>query len=246
MKRKLATLVTLGAIIACCGCGSGVAQEEYDSLKESYVTLESENEAFRSEKEQLQNDLASKSSELDAVNAELDTVNAEFNAYKEKMAPYEKLSVAEAEAKTSEAERKKAEAEKAKKEQEESEAAAKAAAESEAAAAAAAEEAKGYETGITYDQLARTPDDYVGKKVKFTGTVVQVLESDTETQIRLAVNDDYDTILYCGYDPTIVSSRVLEDDTITIYGTSLGLYSYTSTLGSTITIPSVYVDRIDQ
>ena len=32
----------------------------------------------------------------------------------------------------------------------------------EAAAAKAAEEAQGYETGITYDQLARTPDDFEG------------------------------------------------------------------------------------
>lgn len=46
----------------------------------------------------------------------------------------------------------------------------------EAAAAKAAEEAQGYETGITYDQLARTPDDFKGKKVKFTGKVVQVIE----------------------------------------------------------------------
>ena len=29
-----------------------------------------------------------------------------------------------------------------------------------------------------------------------------------------------------GYDPTIVSSRVLEDDEITIYGTSVGLFSF--------------------
>ena len=42
--------------------------------------------------------------------------------------------------------------------------AAQKAAEEAAAAAAAKEEAKGYETGITYDQLARTPDDYKGKK----------------------------------------------------------------------------------
>ena len=37
----------------------------------------------------------------------------------------------------------------------------------EAKAAKAAEEARGYETGITYDQLARTPDDFKGKKLNF-------------------------------------------------------------------------------
>ena len=162
------------------------------------------------------------------------------------MKPYENLSIAEVEAKTAEEELKKKQAEEERKRMEESEAAA-AAAESEAAAAAAAEEeAKGYETGITYEQLARTPDDYTGKKVKFSGKVVQILEGDDEIDMRLAVNSDYDDILYVVYTPSIVSSRVLEDDTITVYGTSYGLYSYESTLGGKITIPLVYVDRIDQ
>lgn len=105
-----------------------------------------------------------------------------------------------------------------------------------------------YETGITYSDLSRTPDDYTGKKVKFSGTVVQLMEdaSSNEVQIRFAVDDNYDTILYCAYDKTIVDSRVLENDWITIYGTSLGLISYQSTMSGTITIPAVYIDRIDQ
>ena len=112
--------------------------------------------------------------------------------------------------------------------------------------AAAEEEARGYETGITYDQLARTPDDYIGKKVKFSGKVVQVIEGDDEVQIRLAVNKDYDQILFCAYDSSIVSSRVLEDDIITIYGISAGTISYQSTMGGKITIPSVLVEKIEQ
>lgn len=116
----------------------------------------------------------------------------------------------------------------------------------EAAAAKAAEEAQGYETGITYDQLARTPDDFKGKKVKFTGKVVQVIEGSGSIQIRLAVNDNYDTILFGQYDSSIVGSRVLEDDHITIYGTSAGTISYQSTMGGTITIPGVSIEKIDQ
>lgn len=103
-----------------------------------------------------------------------------------------------------------------------------------------------YRYQITYDNLARTPDDYQGKKVKFYGKVLQVMEGDGEIQIRLAVNDDYDTVLYGAYDSSIVSSRVLEDDEITIYGTSAGLISYDSTMGGKITIPAVLIDKIDQ
>lgn len=116
----------------------------------------------------------------------------------------------------------------------------------EANAAKAAEEAKGYETGITYDQLARTPDDYKGKKVKFYGKVIQVIEDDTNVQIRLAVNDNYDTVILGDYSKNIVSSRVLEDDHITIYGTSASTITYKSTMGGNITVPAVIIEKIDQ
>ncbi|MEM1504790.1 toxin regulator [Domibacillus sp. 8LH] len=132
------------------------------------------------------------------------------------------------------------------------EAAAKKKAETEAAAAAEAqrkaeeEEKRGYETGITYDQLARTPDDYIGEKVKFYGKVVQVMEGDGEVQVRIAVNEDYDTILFGAYDSYITNSRILEDDLITVMGTSNGLLTYESTMGGDITIPSIFIDKIEQ
>ncbi len=115
----------------------------------------------------------------------------------------------------------------------------------EAKAAEEAKKAQGYETGISYDQLARTPEEFRGEKVKFYGKVVQVLEG-SPVAIRLAVDDNYDTILYGTYLSNIVSQRVLEGDHITIYGTSEGTKTYTSTLGSSITIPDVYIEKIDQ
>lgn len=121
----------------------------------------------------------------------------------------------------------------------------------EAAAAAkkkAEEEARGYDTGITYDQLARTPDTYEGQKVKFSGEVAQVMEdSDSDTvQVRLAINGDYDQMMLCEWSATSVTSRVLEDDQITISGISEGLITYESTMGGDITIPSVMVAKVDQ
>jgi len=86
----------------------------------------------------------------------------------------------------------------------------------------------------------------MGKKVKFYGKVIQVIEGSSDIQIRLAVDDNYDTILFGQYSSDIVSSRVLEDDYITIYGTSVGTISYESTMGGTITIPGVYIEKIDQ
>lgn len=123
-------------------------------------------------------------------------------------------------------------------------AAEKAAAEKAAAEQAAAKKAS-YDTGITYDKLARTPDQYIGKKVKFTGKVVQVMEGNGQTQLRIAVSQNYDTILLVNYSSSITPERVLENDNITIRGVSQGLYTYKSTLGASITIPLVNVDMIN-
>ena len=185
--------------------------------EEDYESVKTELSNLQSEKDALQ-------SEKDAIEANYEAVEAEYESYKERMGPYETIEQADAEARLQEIQ-----------ESKEAEEAAK-----------AAEEAKGYETGITYDQLARTPDDYTGQKVKFYGKVLQVMEGDTETHIRLAVDDNYDTVLYAAYSSDLLSSRVLEDDYITIYGVSLGLYSYEATSGATITIPSVWVDQVDQ
>lgn len=177
------------------------------------------------------------------LNNQLTKEQAAFQEYKTKMQPYEEVQLIDAQNKA-EAERLQIEQEK--KTAEEAAAAEKAAQEkaaAEAAAAKAAEEAKGYETGITYDQLARTPDEYKGKKVKFKGKVLQVIEGDTETQIRLGVNGSYDQVLYCSVPKAkTASTRILEDDSITIMGRSAGLITYTATIGGKITIPSVLVD----
>ena len=102
----------------------------------------------------------------------------------------------------------------------------------------------GYETGITYEQLARTPDQFKGKKAKFNGKVLQVMEGDGETQLRIAVNDNYDSVLYVAYKSNIVPSRVLEDDNVTVSGESLGLITYKSTMGGEISIPAMEVKVI--
>lgn len=102
-----------------------------------------------------------------------------------------------------------------------------------------------YKTGITFDNISRNPKDYEGKLVYFTGEVVQLMEGDDENQIRLAVDGDYDKMILIGYDPEITTSRILEDDNIEIYGMSVGIFQYESVFGQTISIPAVYVDKIN-
>ncbi|MFD1484237.1 transcriptional regulator [Lacticaseibacillus baoqingensis] len=107
-------------------------------------------------------------------------------------------------------------------------------------------DAADYSTAYTFDQLARTPDQFMYEKVAFTGQVVQVLEGDDETDLRVAINGTYDNMMLVAFEPDILGgSRVLEGDKITFYGTSEGTSSYESVLGAKITVPTVIADKIN-
>lgn len=238
-----------GAIIL--GGGGGVPEAEHAKIEEQLLLASNtvsevsvEKSALETKVKELEAELKSKEASLANANEKLKEAEPFFALEAvEKQKAAEKAAeearvLAEAKAKADAEAKAKADADAA---------AAKAKADADAAAAKAAAEAKakeGYNTGITYAQLARDPDDYTGKLVKFKGKVIQVMEGNGVTQLRLAVNSDYDDIVYLEYESDLMSSRVLEDDIITIMGMSAGLLSYKSTLGGTITIPSILVDEI--
>lgn len=104
---------------------------------------------------------------------------------------------------------------------------------------------------VPYENLARDPDSYRLEKVQFYGQIVQVIDgNDGSVELRVNTSNDgygwYDDTIYVSYQYKEGELRLLEDDLISVYGTSQGLLSYTSTLGGKITIPSVnakYIDR---
>lgn len=103
-----------------------------------------------------------------------------------------------------------------------------------------------YDTDITYYDLARNPDDYEDHLLVMQGTVVQTMEGDEDVvELRVAVDDDYDQIVYLKINREIINTRILEDDTIKFYGISTGLITYESTEGADITIPSVTVEKFE-
>ncbi|EGP5012118.1 hypothetical protein E5926_000054 [Enterococcus faecium] len=102
-----------------------------------------------------------------------------------------------------------------------------------------------YNTGITYDTLARTPDEHIGNKVTLSGEIVQVIEGDDASQYRMAVDQDYDKMVLIEVPTDQLSSRILENDLITIYGVSQGTVDYESTIGGTITVPAITVDKFE-
>lgn len=102
---------------------------------------------------------------------------------------------------------------------------------------------------ISYDELARNDQSYLGKKIKFRGKVIQVMGTDSIT-MRIEVTEDsyglWDDVVMVDYFYKEGQSKFLEDDIVTFYGEYEGLYSYTSVMGAKITVPScnaLYIDR---
>ncbi|MDA1918356.1 MULTISPECIES: toxin regulator [Bacillus cereus group] len=191
-------------------------------------------------------ELLDKNKELSAQSDNLSKENKELQAKVDEAKPYFALAEQERQAKIEEGKRKEAEAKAQKEAEEKAKAEEKARADAEAKRLAEEKAKKGYDTGITYDQLARTPDQFKGEKVKLKGKVVQVMEGTGKTQIRLAVGSNYDTILFGEFDTSIVQSRVLENDVITVMGTSTGILTYKSTMGGNISIPGMTIEKIEQ
>lgn len=97
----------------------------------------------------------------------------------------------------------------------------------------------------TYEQIARNPEKFKGTNVKLTGEVIQVITGSYSTNLRVNITKTgtystyYTDTIYVVYYPESGEDKILEDDIITIYGTSQGDCSYTSVLGATITLPNI-------
>lgn len=99
-------------------------------------------------------------------------------------------------------------------------------------------------SALTYDQMARYPDQYAGEQVTITGEVSQVFYDDTGMAIRMYtgkssygnyIEDD----LMVLFSPAPTGMRVLEDDIVTVTGTFAGEYKYETLLGATRTVPGI-------
>ena len=226
MKKILLSLV-IGCMVLGVGCGEDiVSKDKHDELLKKYEDTVCQLEQFKTdngilecENEKLRNrvDKAKDYLELDPAEKELvDAKIVEVNQATEEQLAQEKAQ-------------KEAE-EKAKKEAEEE--------------AKRQAESQKYETGLTWEQIAR--EGRVGELGKFEGKIVQVMSGSGFTQYRVAINGDYDTIMLIEVLDGISSEVLLEDDYVYFKGMSMGQYTYTTVLGSEMTIPSFTVDEINR
>jgi len=99
---------------------------------------------------------------------------------------------------------------------------------------------------VPYDDLFRYNEQHVGKFVRFVGKVMQaqknicLLCDNPGYILRVAVTkgsyDLWDDPIWVDYPGT---SRFLEDDIVTLWGTVTGLKTYEAVLGNSITIPLI-------
>ncbi len=100
--------------------------------------------------------------------------------------------------------------------------------------------------GPPFANLEKNPDSFAGTRCKYTGKVVQAMESGGTTDIRMDItNMGYDIwtdtiyVTYAGTTPAV------EDNIITVYGTVKGSHTYTSQANYEITLPLVEAKYID-
>lgn len=98
---------------------------------------------------------------------------------------------------------------------------------------------------FTYKEIARNPNNYKGKRAKFTGEVIQVQEGyNNNVVLRVNITKGeygmWEDTIWVDYKYTNSNeSKILEDDIINIYGEMQGQKSYTSILGSQVTLPQI-------
>ena len=102
-----------------------------------------------------------------------------------------------------------------------------------------------------YDKIARSPEEYTGKRARYYGKVLQVMQEKTARYIyytlRIGTGGGYyyDKIIYCTYTAPASDPRILEDDMITIYGELMGEYTYQTVMGNEITLPYMKIKYVN-
>lgn len=109
---------------------------------------------------------------------------------------------------------------------------------------------------VDYSTLARNPDNYKGNHLKYTGQVIQVLDSKsvfnktTTLRVNVTAEDNEfadggklwkDTII-CAVTIPEGGDRILEKDVIDLYGVCEGLYTYETVLGNNESVPRIDIE----
>ena len=233
-KSKITISCIVLFLVFCFGVSAGSTDVKTSS---EYVKLEEQYNSIVKEKDELNEKIKSAEQYLSLNDSEKSIIDAEIEKAKKATEEENKKREEELAKKKAEEEAKKKAEEEAKAQKEAEEKAAKEAAEQAAREA----EANKYETGLTWEDIAR--DQHTGEYCQFSGKVIQVMNGDTFNQYRIAIDDNYDQIMLIQINLPLSSGTVLENDYISFKGISVGTMSYQTVLGAQMTVPAVQVDE---
>lgn len=89
---------------------------------------------------------------------------------------------------------------------------------------------------IEFNKLNKNADKYADEKLKVSGKIIQIMEDSNGGVMRLATDEYYDDVVYVEYTG---NNNFVEDDYVTVYGYCDGSYTYTSTIGASVTLPKI-------
>lgn len=101
------------------------------------------------------------------------------------------------------------------------------------------EEIKGLCNQVSWEELARYPDSYIGQYVKMTGIITSPGDTSLLVATRVENGMFYEDYVWVEFDSSNSSTRFLEEDRVTFYGTANGLKSYTTVAGGSKTVPLI-------
>ena len=244
MKKLLVSLL-IGCVTLGVGCGEAkVSKDKYDELLKKYEDTVCQLEQFKTDNGILEDENEKLSKKVDTAKdyLELDPTEKELvdaKIVEVNQATEDQLAQEKAQKEAEEKAKKEAE-EEAKRQAEEEERLRKEEEERQKAEA----EAHKYETGLTWEQIAR--EGKVGALGKFEGKILQVISTPAGFAYRVAINGDYDQVMYVDDTLNRATETLLEGDYVYFKGMSMGQYTYTTVLGSEMTIPSFLVDEINR
>ncbi len=99
-------------------------------------------------------------------------------------------------------------------------------------------------TKKNYNFYAKNPGLHKDELITFTAKALQVIDGTSVTTIRAAIDSDSDKVVYLTLPNDLTTIRILDDDIIIVKATFTGLYTYSSTRGGEITIPSCTAESV--
>ena len=225
-KKEILKFVVCGIICLFLGVRIGmdgmVDSEKYEDLKDKHNKQVEINSDLMSNKEAIEKELADLKEKTKSY--------VELNETEKSIVDTKIQEVRQATKEEAEAEQKRIAEEQAQKKAEKQ-------AQKEAEEQAKKEaEAHKYETGLTWEQIAR--EGKKGTLGQFEGKIIQVMNGDGFTQYRVTINGDYDQVMLIEVKNGVSKETLLEDDYIYFKGESLGTITYTTVMGAEMTVPA--------